>query len=64
MSLVTVKRLKRTRSFSVQLVAWIAPPSIWLAAPSGLITSPASTAMVSRRTRTCVTASTSATTAQ
>jgi hypothetical protein len=64
LSLVTPYLSKRTRSLSAQLVACTAPPSIWFAAPSGLITSPASTAIVSRRTRISLTASTSATTAQ
>ena len=45
MLLVTRVRSKRTASLSVQLVAWIAPPSIWFATPSGLITRPTSTAI-------------------
>ena len=57
-------RSKRTASFSVQLVDWMAPPSIWLTTPSGLITSPTSTAATSRRTRMSAAPSTSATTAQ
>ena len=62
--LVTVRASKRTCSFVVQLSACSAPPSIWFTTPSGLTASPTSTATVSRRTRTCVSASTSATTAQ
>ena len=57
-------RSKRTASFSVQLAAWIAPPSIWFATPSGLIASPTSTATTSRRTRMSASPSISATTAQ
>ena len=57
-------RSNRTASFSVQLVAWMAPPSIWLATPSGLMTSPTSTATTRRRTRMSASPSTSATTAQ
>src|SRR5882762_2301752 len=57
-------RSKRTRSFNTQLVAWIAPPSIWLITPSGLMASPTSTAMVSRLTLISSAPSISATTAQ
>src|SRR3954463_5457073 len=61
--LVTVRASKRTCSFLVQLSACRAPPSIWLTTPSGFSTRPPSTAIVSRRTRTDASASTSATTA-
>ena len=44
LSLVMRSRSKRTRSCRVQLVAWMAPPSIWLMTPSGLMASPTSTA--------------------
>ena len=46
--LVTRRAVEAHRSLSVQLVAWAAPPSIWLRTPSGLITRPTSTAIVSR----------------
>src|SRR5882724_817982 len=49
--LVMRSELKRTRSFKTQLVAWMAPPSIWLMTPSGLMASPTSTASVSFLTR-------------
>ena len=55
---------KRTRSFNTQLVAWMAPPSIWLITPSGLMASPTSTASVNFRTRMSSPTSTSATAAQ
>jgi hypothetical protein len=54
---------KRTRSFNTQLVAWIAPPSIWLMTPSGLMASPTSTAIVRRLTLMSSAPSISATTA-
>ena len=41
----------RTPSFSAQLIAWTMPPSSWLIAPSGLITSPPSQAHHTRVTR-------------
>ena len=50
--------------FSAWLVAWMAPPSSWLRAPSGLTTSPTSATTTSRVTRTSLVTSTSATTAQ
>src|SRR4029077_9365225 len=62
--LVMRERSKRTRSFSTQLVAWIAPPSIWLITPSGLMASPTSTAIVRRLTAMSSAPSTSAITAQ
>jgi len=45
------RRSNCTASFSAMLQAWMAPPRIWWAAPSGLMISPASTAIQSRRTR-------------
>ena len=63
-SLVTRVRSKRTASFSVQLTAWIVPPSSWFATPSGLTASPTSAAIARRFTRTVCVSSTSTATAQ
>jgi hypothetical protein len=53
----------RTRSFITKLAPMMMPPSIWLRAPSGEITSPASAAHHTRLSRTSSSTSTSATTA-